>query len=484
MSEMEAKIGNKYYVHLLITILLIFGADFMPALGPFSAFGMKIIILFAGIIYGYMTMGLTLPSFMALVSLGFTGYDSVPNVLKTAIGNSVVLYVFSVLMLAQLLADCGLTTKLINWMVTRKAAKGKPWMLSFLIMLAAYLGSFLVNMVPPCIILWSILFDLFDKVGYKKGDKWPSVMVFGVLFTSTVGAFVTPFQIGVVANYGMLTAASQGQLTLDFAPYFLWAFVCGTLICALWFVFAKYIIRPDVSLLENEDLFEEDHTPLTKTQKFIAAIFVLFIIGLFLPSFLPQGNLLKALLENLGNCGWGLVLLLIVLLVPVEGKLGFKFDSLFSRSVIWDIAMMMACIMTIAGLLADPSTGIPGVISKLVAPMINELGLIPFWLVLILLVLLLGNVTNTVAVSCIFIPVIYSVVGGTGFNMILFTGIVNFVGNICLLLPACSPNAAMMYGQKEWITTRYCVIYAVFTMIAVYLVMIAVGLPLGSVVFR
>jgi len=93
------------------------------------------------------------PSFMALIALGFTEFGTVSYVLKEAFGNSTVFYVIAMLMLSQMLQTSGLTTKLIETLISKNFVKGRPWALSFIFMLTAYVASIFVNAVPPCIIL-------------------------------------------------------------------------------------------------------------------------------------------------------------------------------------------------------------------------------------------------------------------------------------------------------------------------------------------
>lgn len=469
-----------YYIKLFIMVGLMFGSLACPPIGALSQYGTTVVIIFIGIIFGYLNFGMVIPSFMALIALGFSGYNTVSGTLKDALGHNVVLYVFAILILAQTLQDSGVAGKLINWLVTLKITKGKPWVLSSMLMVTAYIVSLLVNFVPPCIIIWSMLFELFNTVGYKKGDKWPMIMLAGVLYMSTMGGFVSPFQTGVVGNFGILTAASGGALTYDPLKYFVWAFTCGSVLLALWILFAKYVLRPDVSLLKRDDLFVRDETPLSREQKIVSWIFVIFVVGLLLPSFLPEGSALKDLFINLDNSGWGLIMVLVAVLVRLKGENIFEFRELFSRGVVWDLPIMMGCMFTMSNAITDESTGISDIVAAFIKPLIDNMGMSAFWLFIIFLILLLSNLTNTVAITCIFIPIMYAVASDTGMNLVLLTGCINFVGNVCLLSPACCMNSAMLYGKKEWTTNRFCFGFGVFVFVTMYLVMILIGLPLGN----
>lgn len=474
------KEDGSYYVKLFVMIVLMFGAQFVPAAGYLSSYGTTIVGIFIGVIFGYLFFGMTMPSFLALIALGFSGYDTVAGTLRSSIGNSIVLYTFAILIFSQVLQDSGLADRMINWLVTTRICKGRPWALSGMLMMTAFIVSLLVNFVPPCIIIWGMLMELFPKIGYKPGDKWPMIMLAGVLYMSTMGGFVAPFQTGVVANFGILKAATGGRLSYNYVTYFIWAFLIGCILLALWLLFAKYILRPDVSPLEQEDLFERNHDPLTGTQELVAILFTIFVVGLFLPSMLPDGNFVKSILTGLDNCGWGLLMVLVAISIRSDGKNLFDFGTLFARGVFWDLPAMMACVFTISAALTDPTTGLPDLMRVLVEPLMDKMSLTAFWLLIIFIVLLAANLTNTLVITCTIIPIMATVAGYSSMNLVLFTACVNFIGNVCLISPACCMNAAMLYGQKEWLNSRFCLMFGLFVFVTMYVTIVAVGLPLGN----
>ena len=480
---MEKQHDLKYYICLGITAIVVFGARFLPEIGVITEYGTTVVGIFIGVIFGYCTIGMILPSFMAFIALGFSGWGTVPEVLQTAIGNPTVLYIISILLLSAMFEQSGLANKLVNWFITRRFTKGKPWVISFMIMMAAYWASWFVSSIPPTFICWALLTDLFETVGYKKGDKWPIVIMFGVLFAAALGGLVPSFQIGIAANYGMLAAISGGTLVYNPLAYMGWAFILSMIIFGIYFVFAKYIIRPDVSLLMRDDLIEEDKTPLTKVQKITAVIFIMFVIGLLLPAVLPEGNSVKILLDTMGNCGWGLLMIFFAILIRIEGQHLFSFDQLFAKGIMWDIVFMMATVFTLATIVTEEITGVPDFISSIVMPMQSSMGTLTFVAVVSLIIVLLGNFTNTVAISCTFIPVLYVIADDMGLNMFLMVALINLIDNVCLLMPSASIYATMMYSKRDWIPGKWCIGFALFSMISIYAVAMIIGIPLGSIFF-
>lgn len=482
MSNSNSTIKYKYWINLIITLVIIFGSKFLPSIGLITDYGSTIAGIFIGVIYGYCTIGMVIPSFMAFIALGFSGYATVPEIMKMSFGNGTVLYIISILILSAMLEKSGLSQQIVNWLISRDFVKGKPWMISFMFLLAAYIVALFVNSIPSTIICWALLFELFPTLGYKKGDKWPMIMIFGVLFTSTLGGCVPSYQISIASNFGLLSVVSQGAFVLNPIKYMFWSFCCSVALFAVYFLFAKYLIRPDVTQLKQAKLMQTLQEPLNNEQKFVAFTFVVFIAGLILPFVLPQGSMLKAIMDNLSNCGWGLLVVLLAISARIKNQALFDFGDIFAKGVIWDIVLMIATVYTLVGAVTADSTGVPKMIISLVAPLRDAMSEPVFLIVAVLIYAVIANLTNTVAASFIFIPVIHVLLAGS-MNVYIFVAMTVFISNVSFLMPSATVNAAMMYNQKEWIPLKYCFVLAIFSIISVYLVMILIGIPLGKIVF-
>lgn len=474
--------ADKYYINLIITTIIIFSAKFWPPFGMITDYGSTVAGIFIGVIYGYCTIGMIIPSFMALIALGFSGCATVPEIMKMSFGDSTVLYIISILVLSAMLEKSGLSQWLVRWLISRNFVKGRPWMLSFMFLLAAYVVALFVNSVPSTIICWALLTELFGELGYKTGDRWPLMMIFGVLYTSALGGCIPSYQISVASNFGLLAVSSQGQFILDPLKYMLWAFSCSVVLFALYLLVARYVIRPDMSLLKRTDWSAGERTPLNTEQKFVALLFVLFALGLLLPFVLPEGSWLKMLFDNLSSCGWGMLIVLLAIMVKVQGKPFYEFGSIFAQGVIWDIVLMIATVYTLVGAITDEATGVPQFIISVVTPLRSAAGETVFLILAVLIYALIANLTNTVAASFIFIPTIYVLLEGS-MAAYVFTALTIFISNVSFLMPSATVNAAMMYNQKQWISFKTGVALAVFTAVSVCLVMIVVGIPLGKLIF-
>ena len=74
MSSAAASKNKMYYIHIVIYLVILFGIGFIPPFGAITEMGMKVLGVFIGTIYGWLTLGLVWPSIFAMVALGLTDY--------------------------------------------------------------------------------------------------------------------------------------------------------------------------------------------------------------------------------------------------------------------------------------------------------------------------------------------------------------------------------------------------------------------------
>lgn len=90
MSSQTQK-KDLFYLHVIVYFLLTFAIGLLPPIGV-TSYGMKIIGVFLGLIYGWTFLGFVWPSLFSMVALGFTGYDTPPNIIAAGIGHPTVLF--------------------------------------------------------------------------------------------------------------------------------------------------------------------------------------------------------------------------------------------------------------------------------------------------------------------------------------------------------------------------------------------------------
>jgi hypothetical protein len=454
---------------------------YLPPIGALTTTGMAVAGIFIGTILAYCTVGMIWPSVFALILLGMVDGYNVTDVFKNAFGHTIVLYMFVLLLVGQMLEASGLTQIFAEWLISRKIAMNKPWMLSFLIIFAAFFCALFIGMIAPAIICWTIVYNICKQVGYKKGDKWPSYMIFTIMFLSTVASFVLPFQLGVVANFGILTQAAGGTVTYKYMPYLEFTAIIATAIFMGCLLIGKYIVKPDVSLLVNNNP-ESGKMILNKKQKATLFLFFIFIIGLFVPSVLPEGSQLKSIMANMGTTGWSALIIAIGVICRIDKKPLIDFNAIASKGIIWDIILMMAALFTLSAALTAESTGFSQFILETLTPVLSGCGSFVFVVLMVLITAVMANLLNNIAVCAILIPIAYTLSVNMNANIIILVTLMNIVGNLGFLLPSSSAQAGMIYNNDEWIISKETQKIAIMEMAVAILITIVIGYPLANII--
>lgn len=143
----------------------------------------------------------------------------------------------------------GLSKQISLWVITRKFAAGRPWLFTYLFFLSVMLLGGLTSASPAILIGWSILYGICDVCGYRKGDAYPKMMVFGVVYAALVGMSLIPFKQLALTVMGTYESISGTHIA--YAGYMATSLVICLLCSLLFLLFGRCVLRPDVSGLKN-----------------------------------------------------------------------------------------------------------------------------------------------------------------------------------------------------------------------------------------
>ena len=476
--------NKKYYLNSAIVVLLMALFRFIPPIGSMTPLGMTILGIFLGALWGWITCDMVWPSVLALVMLGFSGYaDNVSAVLTSTISNGTIQLILWLLVFSAVLTTTGISKYLVTKLVRSRFCKGHPWRLSIIICLATWICAAFGAGFAAILLCWDLVYTISAQVGYTKKDKWPKMMVCAVIFFNALGALSLPFQGGVVTNFGFLYAASNNLYTsYNYLQYLGFSLVFCASVTVVYWLFCRFILRPDMSRLEK-GIEVEEVGALTSKQKFAIGALVALIVLTIIPSCLPAGSV-KTFLTTLGTTA--IVLLIIVFLTfprMKDGKPFFTFKELANGGILWPMLFMVATATTIGGALSSADTGFTNSVIQLFSPVFSNASPYVFAIFACLATLALTNVINNTVAAAIMVPVMYPFASQLGVNPLMMTAMICFCANCGLLLPCASPAGAMLHGNKEWVTTKEVELHSLVGIAALALMVIVVGIPLGNVIF-
>ena len=369
----------------------------------------------------------------------------------------------------------GLSRFISLWFITRKFVAGRPWLFSFTFLASIFILGALTSASPAALIGWSILYGVCEVCGYKKGDSYPTMMVFGIVFAAQIGQSMIPFkQVALTVFSAYETMSGMGIACL----------IC--LLCALFFiVLGKYIFRPDMSKLVHLDVSKLDKDGslvLSRVQKVILAFLFLLVILLLAPNFMPKDFFLTRFLKAIGNTGIVILLVTVMAAIKVEGKPLLNFKVMVDSGVTWGIVLLLAFVQPLPIAMAAPGSGITDFLMQLLTPFFGESSSITFALFIGFAAVALTKVMNNGAVGVVLMPVIHSFCQASGMAPELPLIMVVMGVHFAFLTPAASASAALLHGN-EWCNTKAIWKSSPLAILGAYAATAIVTLLLGSLLY-
>lgn len=470
-----------YYVNSAICVGIMMFFRFIPAVEPITDLGMNILGIFLGMIYGWLTVGMAWPSLFGIIMLGLSGMMKVTAAFQSGFGNNTILLILFSFILTGVLGTSGVAKYIANRIVSFKIARGKPWVLSFLLLLSIFVLSSVISITAAVMVVWSMFYGICEVYGFEKGDKWPALMLVGIAFSGSLAYQLFPFKSLPAVVIGNYTQLSGGD-TINFFRYFIWMLITDWLCIGIYLLAMKFIFKPDVSKISNSDASIVQVESLTPYQRFILIYFISYIVVMLLPSILPADFAITVLLNQIGTTG--VTALFVLGLVFLNFEAGGTLSEMF-RPVNWDLIFLLIGALTIASAISNADTGITTWISEFMGPVLQGKSFLIFVFLLIIAASLVTNFCNNMATVSIFTPIAYSlcVAAGTGVNVKAIMVVLITVCSTALTTPAGSTPAALIFGNKEWIPGKYPLILGFFCVAVTLVIMFCVGIPLANVLF-
>lgn len=475
------KTNKNYYIHSLISILLMVLFRFLPPVGGITPLGMELLGIFLGALWGWIFVDMIWPSVAAMVFLGFSAYcDSVGAAFNLAFGNAVVQQILWLLIMAAILTTTGLAKWLANVMISWKITKGRPWVLSMIIIVIAYICSAFQVGFAGLLLCWNFIYAICEKLGIPKHTKWPNMMIVGCAFAGCLGASVMPYYSGTIATYGYLMTASNNAFTYSYVAHMVFGIIYTVATLAVFFLLCKFIVRPDMRPFKKE-LEIGQREKLTLEQKVAIGATAGMILALLLPSIFP-GTALAAFLNKIGVAAIVLITICAVcFLRKKDGKPMFTFKQLADAGLLWQMVFMVATAMTIGSALVSTDTGISAVLSSAMTSLFANKSPFFFACIFSLSALILTNFINNAVVGAIMIPIMYSISGEIGINPVAMCTVICFTSNLGMFLPNACPYAALTHGNKDWISSKEVMLHSLVGILALGITTVIIGVPLANV---
>lgn len=483
---MQAKKKDLRYVHLAIGVGIMLLFQFLPIQLPcVTPLGMKILGIFIGTLYLWTTSDAITSSILAIFMVGISGSSNMNAVLTSTFGNPILVQVMFLLLIINTMVDNKLTEYCGRFFLTRKSCLGHPWMLVFYILVGCVLMGAFMGGFTPIFLFGPILYDIFETVGMKKNEKFPTIMLILVTIATLLGFPIPPFMgngLALLTNYTTVTENIMGMpIEVNSAGYLatglIHAFVCLIVLV----LFTRFVLRPDVSRLKNltmEDLDKNPLPPMTRSQKLIAAFFVVFITILLIPSIVPNWGIARVIKAN--TYGIAALVVCVMCIIRVEGKPLMVFGESMKRFS-WSTYFLIASAILLGSTLTGENTGVSAFLNSVLMPLFKNVPVSAFAVIIMLLTVVLTNLCNSFVIGLLLQPVIATFCMASGMNSApVVSMMILFVLSSAAITPAASPFAAMLFGNREWLKSGEIYKYTFMFIVIELVVVLAVSLPVAN----
>ena len=482
ITKGKININKKAIMHTLIMCIVMFGFRFVPPFSTVTPYGMAVLGVFLGLIWGWSFIGLMWPSLLGMFGLALAGYGTVEKVALAMFNNSSIL----MMMIGSLAFMALMQSKAADWIMAKivgsKLGRKSPMYTVMIILFASVLiNSFGGNMIFYFGI-FPIMVITLKKIGYAPGDKFCVMFLTGFMISIQLGMCFRPF-----VGWGIMTCGTMMQLTQTQISYGGWMGLMTILeaVFVITYPFFMKLCRCDFSKMAEVDIaaaFGVDKgAKLNLSQKIVLTAMGIFLAAVIV--FSIAGNKLGVLYTyytQISVLGLMVLFWIAMTVIKIDDKPLLNLREA-STNFTWDMLFLVAIALLISSVLTSQETGINTWIASAIGPLFVGKSPIVFLAVLAIVTLVLTNVSNNIAVCYIMMNVVAAMyLNGLPINILAAALIISVFSVIAFLTPASSMPGAMLHAC-EVLTPKS--IYKTMPLILLYFLVVALIIFIGGSIF-
>lgn len=471
---------------IIAAIIFILIKCLFPVVNGITPVGVSVIALFFAIVYLWTFEGISWVSFLAIALFPCTGVMSYSEIAVNSFGSWVVVFTLASCILNFTLAESGMTDRIVKWAITRNIVQNRPWLFLFALFSSVYLMNFILDCTPAALVLFPMALAICRQIGCEKNEKLPKVILAGVMLSILFGYSATPISHSIPILFIGLINNDFG-IGMNFVDWCRIGIPVSLVMFAIMLAFFRFIVRPDVSKINNFDVEEARKSILkmTRKQKIISAAYALVIFAWLCPTvfqaILPE---FAAWVTDVGYTFPVVVAIVALLCIRDEGVPILNFDEAV-KSVSWPLILLTAGIMLVNPCISSDNSGIIPFLRNTLGPVLSSAG--SSWLIIALAAAWVMVQTNFMScfvsgqlVYTVFTPLAVAF-PAFGLNGPALGVMVAFACGIAFLSPPSSGPAAV-FISTEYYTPGDALKYGMPLMFLFILVCIAVMYPLGAAI--
>ena len=479
MSTVRKRI-NLTILHYILVLFFMFGFRFLSPIGGLNEISMQVIGVFVGVIYGWITLSIGWPSILGLVAFGLTDYVSMSDLLVSAFASQTVVMIMGLLLLAAFIQQAGLTTIIVDFLLSRKSAKGRPYVVLFYFLLAGFIAAILSQPLAVLVIFLELFLEIMKKTDIKPHSRAVPTFFVGSAFAIVIGDISLPFKGCAILGIGAYSSITGENL--DFLRYTLFMMPMCLLTIVAYVLFCKFILRINLSGLEDYVHDTSKSATITLRQKVSLVGVILAMAMLLVPSILPDSWAITPIITGLGLGGLTLFLVAILMMIKVEGKPLMDLGEIASQYP-WNVYFVIVVLLPLADALSSDAVGLKQLLSAGATSLLSGLpGVLTIFLV-VLISAVVTNFANNMVVCSVFLTIICFMGDALPISTAVMSCLVILATNLSMFFPAANPMNAIIFSQKNIVTFKAEFTHGLISCVFLCVVISVVGFFYGSLIF-
>lgn len=479
----KSKLSPIYVIHICISLFFLFGFRYLPPVFGLEQLGMSVIGIFVGMLYAWISLGTYVwPCLAGLLALEVCGFATLNDIFALSFGNNLIPFLIMIFVYVIFLEKSGMCVRISNWFLARKVVVGHPWILITFLCLTAYIMAICTYCYTACLIPWAIAYSICEEVGYKKGEKFPALLVLAISVAAYCGYTALPIKAVAALTVGLTNTTSNGAYTVSFGQY---AAIMVPMTLISMFVFLllmRFVFKADVSKLaniDNERFRKAASEPMSRQEKAAFISMVAFIVMMCIPTILPANWAITQLFSDWGMNGPIFIVLVCLGIFMIDGNVIMDFQKTAnSGHVNWDVIIMTAACFAVAAAIESDEVGIMDKVFDAVTPVLNNLSPAMFIILAFVLMSILTQFLHNLVLASVMTPVLLQFALIVGVNPVILAIIMTYAFSMALCTPAASAMAAMTHSN-DWVPTRLCYEAVILHFVVALIVILAIFGPIA-----
>ncbi len=161
---MNASTKNmSYWIRVAIWLGLSLMGWFLPAGEIITAYGVKVLGIFTGLMFGWICLDLMYPSFLAVLLMMFAGTGNANTLFYMGFSYDIVVIIFTLCTFCAFVSYVKLDSVIARWFLNLKFMEGKPWLFITMFMVLNFVMGYLIGIYATIFVVCQSLMPFVMK---------------------------------------------------------------------------------------------------------------------------------------------------------------------------------------------------------------------------------------------------------------------------------------------------------------------------------